>query len=171
MTTVGLIGAGHLGSTVARLAVAAGYDVVLSNSRTPKTLNDLVAELGEKARSATPNEAATQGDLVVVSIPLRAYPTVPHEAVVGKPVMDTCNYYPQRDGQIEALDNDDTTSSELLQKHLIGAYVVKVFNNIFYKHLAALARPHGAPDRSALPIAGDNEAAKQAVTEFLDRIG
>jgi hypothetical protein len=156
---------------VARLAVAAGYDVVLSNSRTPKTLADLVASLGEHARAATPTEAATAGELVVVSIPLRAYPTVPVEPLVGKTVIDTNNYYPQRDGKIEVLDNDLTTNSELLAKHLIGAHVVKAFNNIMFKHLASLARPAGAPDRSALPIAGDNPAAKAAAIAFLDKIG
>jgi hypothetical protein len=171
MTTIGFIGAGNIGSTVARLAVAAGYDVVLSNSRTPKTLQDLVSSLGVNARATTPVEAATAGDLVVVSIPMRAYPAVPVEPLVGKTVMDTCNYYPQRDGQIAVLDNDSTTGSELLAKHLIGAHVVKVFNNIYFKHLASLPRPHGAADRSALPIAGDDDAAKAAVTAFLDTIG
>jgi predicted dinucleotide-binding enzyme len=171
MTTVGFIGAGNIGGTVARLAVAAGYDVVLSNSRTPKTLNELVERLGERARAGTPTDAATAGELVVVSIPLRAYPTVPVEPLIGKSILDTCNYYPQRDGQIAVLDNDSTTNSELLAKHLIGAHVVKVFNNIFFKHLASLARSSGAPDRSALPIAGDNAPAKAEVTAFLDSIG
>ena len=171
MTTVGFIGAGKIGGTVARLAVAAGYDVVLSNSRTPKTLDDLVASLGVRARATTPPEAATAADFVVVSIPLRAYPTVPVEPLIGKAVLDANNYYPQRDGQIAVLDNDSTTSSELLAKHLIGAYVVKVFNNIFYKHLASLARPKGAPDRTALPIAGDEASAKATAAQFLDAIG
>jgi predicted dinucleotide-binding enzyme len=171
MTTIGFIGAGNIGGTVARLAVAAGYDVVLSNSRTPKTLQDLVSSLGITARATTPAEAAAAGDLVVVSIPLRAYTTVPVEPLVGKTVLDTCNYYPQRDGQIAVLDNDSTTNSELLAKHLVGAHVVKVFNNIFFKHLASLTRPAGAPDRSALPIAGDDDAAKAAVVAFLDSIG
>jgi predicted dinucleotide-binding enzyme len=171
MTTIGFIGAGNIGGTVARLAVAAGYDVVLSNSRTPKTLVDLVSSLGVTARATTPTEAAAAGDLVVVSIPLRAYPTVPVEPLIGKTVLDTCNYYPQRDGQIAVLDNDSTTNSELLAKHLIGAHVVKVFNNIFFKHLSSLARPAGARDRSALPIAGDDEPAKTSVVEFLDAIG
>ena len=171
MTTIGFIGAGNIGGTVARLAVSAGYEVVLSNSRTPKTLQDLVSSLGVTARATTPSEAAAAGELVVVSIPLRAYPTVPVEPLVGKTVLDTCNYYPQRDGQIAVLDNDSTTNSELLAKHLVGAHVVKVFNNIFFKHLAALARPAGDSDRSALPIAGDDEAAKAAVMAFLDAIG
>jgi predicted dinucleotide-binding enzyme len=171
MTTVGIIGAGRIGGTVARLAVNAGYDVVISNSRTPKTLADQVASLGDKARAGTPVDAANAGDIVVVSIPLRAYPTVPVEPLIGKTVLDTANYYPQRDGQIAVLDNDSATSSELLAKHLIGARVVKAFNNIPFKHLGSLARPAGAPDRSALPIAGDDSSAKSAAMAFLDAIG
>jgi predicted dinucleotide-binding enzyme len=171
MTTVGFIGSGNIGGTVARLAVAAGYDVVVSNSRGPETLKDLVAELGPRARAGTAAEAAAAGDLVVVSVPLKAYPAVPVEPLAGKVVMDTNNYYPGRDGQIAALDEGGTTSSELLQRHLGTARVVKVFNNIFFKHLRSLSRPSGAPDRSALPIAGDDADAKRAVTEFLDAIG
>ncbi|SCL69108.1 hypothetical protein GA0070606_4978 [Micromonospora citrea] len=171
MTTVGLIGSGHIGGTVARLAVAAGYDVVLSNSRGPETLKDLVDELGPRARAATPAEAAEAGDLVVVTIPLKAYRDVPVEPLAGKVVLDTNNYYPERDGNIPELDSGSATSSELLQRHLPGSRVVKVFNNIFFKHLHALARPAGAADRSALPIAGDDAAAKADATAFLDRIG
>jgi predicted dinucleotide-binding enzyme len=169
MTTVGFIGSGNIGGTVARLAVAAGYDVVLSNSRGPETLKDLADELGPHARAATGAEAAA-GDLVVVSIPIKGYPQVPADALAGKVVMDTGNYYPERDGQFAELDDDSTTSSELLQR-LTGARVVKVFNNIFFKHLASLARPSGAPDRTALPIAGDDAGAKADVTTFLDAIG
>jgi predicted dinucleotide-binding enzyme len=167
--TIGFIGSGNIGGTVARLAVAAGYAVAMSNSRGPNTLAELVTELGPRARAVSPSEAVAAGDLVVVSVPLRAYQAVP--VVAGKTVMDTNNYYPQRDGQIAELDAESTTSSELLQRHLPAAYVVKVFNNIFFKHLASLARPAGAPDRTALPIAGDDADAKRAVTAFLDAIG
>ncbi|MGC4788872.1 NADPH-dependent F420 reductase [Micromonospora sp. DT178] len=171
MTTVGLIGSGHIGGTVARLAVAAGYDVVLSNSRGPETLKDLVEELGPRARAATVREAAEAGDLVVVTIPLKAYRDVPVEPLAGKLVLDTNNYYPERDGRFPELDSGSTTSSELLQRHLPQSRVVKVFNNIFFKHLHALARPAGADDRSALPVAGDDAGAKAEATAFLDRIG
>jgi 8-hydroxy-5-deazaflavin:NADPH oxidoreductase len=170
-STVGFIGSGNIGGTVARLATAAGYQVVLSNSRGPETLADLAAELGPLARAGTPAEAAAAGDLVVVSIPLRAYRSVPAEPLAGKIVMDTNNYYPQRDGNLAELDDGSTTGPELLQRHLGTARVVKVFNNIYFAYLAELARPTGAPDRSALPIAGDDETAKAAVTEFLDAIG
>ncbi|GAA1892361.1 NADPH-dependent F420 reductase [Lapillicoccus jejuensis] len=171
MTTWGLIGSGHIGSTVARLAVAAGHDVVLSNSRGPETLADLVAELGPHARAATALEAAQAGDVVVVTIPLKAYESVPVEPLVGKVVIDTNNYYPQRDGQIAALDDGSTTSSELLQRHLPQSKVVKAFNNINFAHLAELARPSGADDRSALVIAGDDADAKATVTGLLDELG
>ncbi|NJC70636.1 NADPH-dependent F420 reductase [Planosporangium thailandense] len=171
MTTVGLIGSGNIGGTVARLAVAAGYDVVLSNSRGPETLRALVGELGPRARAATPAEAAAAGDLVVVSVPLKAYRSVPVEPLAGKVVIDTNNYYPERDGRFPELDDESTTTSELLQRHLPEAKVVKGFNNIYFKHLLSLARPAGAPDRSALAIAGDDADAKATVTAFLDEIG
>ncbi|MER7443143.1 NADPH-dependent F420 reductase [Micromonospora avicenniae] len=171
MTTLGLIGSGYIGGTLARLAVDAGYDVVLSNSRGPETLRDLVDELGPRARAATPLEAAQAGDLVVVSVPLKAYTAVPPEPLAGKVVLDTNNYYPQRDGQIAELDSGATTSSELLQRHLPQARVVKVFNNINFRHLRTLPRPAGAADRSALPIAGDDADAKAVATSFLDQIG
>jgi 8-hydroxy-5-deazaflavin:NADPH oxidoreductase len=169
--TIGLIGSGHIGSTIARLAVAAGYDVVLSNSRGPETLADLVKELGPRARAATPAEAAAAGDLVVVTVPLRAYRSVPAPPLAGKVVIDTNNYYPARDGQIPELDGGSATVSGLLQQHLGTARVVKGFNNIYFKHLLSLARAAGAADRSALPIAGDDAAAKAKVTAFLDTIG
>jgi predicted dinucleotide-binding enzyme len=171
MTTIGFIGSGNIGGTVARLAVAAGYQVVLSNSRGPQTLASLVAELGPLARAATPAQAAAAGDLVVVSIPVKADGSVPAAPLAGKPVMDTGNYYPERDGHIPELDSGELTSSAYLQRLLPGALVVKAFNNIYSKHLENLARPAGAADRSYLPIAGDSASAKAAVTGFLDSIG
>jgi 8-hydroxy-5-deazaflavin:NADPH oxidoreductase len=171
MTTIGFIGSGMIGGTVARLSVAAGHRVVLSNSRGPETLQDLVAELGPLATAATAGQAAEAGDLVVVSIPVKAIGNVPAKPLAGKPVLDTGNYYPQRDGQIEVLDTGALTSSGLFQRYLPDAHVVKVFNNIYYKHLQSLARRSGATDRTALPIAGDDAAAKAAVTAYLDSIG
>src|SRR5512145_1067395 len=118
MTTIGLIGAGQIGSQIARLAVANNYGVVISNSRGPETLSALVAELGPRARAATAAEAARAGDIVVVSVPLRNYRSVPVEPLAGKIVIDTNNYSPARDGRIPELDNESTTTSELLQEHL-----------------------------------------------------
>jgi 8-hydroxy-5-deazaflavin:NADPH oxidoreductase len=160
-----------IGGTLATLAVDAGYQVVLSNSRGPETLADLAAELGPLCRPATWAEAAEAADLVVVSTPVKAYAGLPAAPFAGKVVMDTGNYYPERDGQLAELDSGALTSSELLARQLPGAEVVKVFNNIFFKHLLSLARPAGAADRSYLPIAGDSAAAKAAVTTFLDSIG
>ena len=171
MTTVGIIGSGMIGGTVARLSVAAGHRVVVSNSRGPETLQELAAELGPLATAGSADQAAEAGDLVVVSIPVKAFAEVPAKPLAGKPVLDTGNYYPQRDGHLEELDTGALTSSGLLQRYLPDAHMVKVFNNIFFSHLASLARPHGVPDRSALPIAGDDEGAKAAVTAFLDSIG
>jgi 8-hydroxy-5-deazaflavin:NADPH oxidoreductase len=170
MATVGFIGSGHIGGTVARLSVAAGHHVVLSNSRGPATLADLAAELGPLASAGTVAQAAA-ADLVVVAIPLRAYPSVPADALTGKAVIDADNYYPQRDGQLAELDDHSLTSSGLLQQHLASAHVVKVFNNIYYRHLESLARPAGGADRSYLPIAGDDPGAKALVVHFLDQIG
>jgi predicted dinucleotide-binding enzyme len=171
MTTIGLIGAGHIGGTLARLAVEAGHVVVLSNSRGPETLTALVDELGDAASAGTPAEAAEAGDLVVVTIPLKAYAEVPVEPLDGKVVIDTNNYYPQRDGHVAGLDAGTTTSSELLQEHLPGSRVVKAFNNIYFGHLASLGRPAGDPERGALLFAGDDDAAKQQVAALIEDLG
>jgi 8-hydroxy-5-deazaflavin:NADPH oxidoreductase len=171
MTSIGLIGSGNIGSTVARLAVDAGYDVVVSNSRGPETLTGLVDQLGPKARAATAAEAAAAGDIVVVTIPLGRIGDVPAGPLAGKVVIDTCNYYPDRDGRIAALDSGETTTSGYVQQHLPQAHVVKAFNNIFFQHLGSLHRPAGSADRTTLLIAGDDDAAKQTVTGFIDAIG
>lgn len=169
--TLGLIGSGMIGSSVARLAVAAGVDVVLSNSRDPQTLAELVADLGVRARAGTPAEAARAADLVVAAIPLKAYRQLPADALAGKTVLDTTNYYPERDGHLTELDTGRLTSSALIQRHLTNSYVVKAFNNITPHQLVTLARPPGAPDRSALPIAGDDAKAKTEATRLLNALG
>ena len=171
MTTWGLLGSGNIGSTVARLAVDAGHDVVLSNSRGPETLAELVAGLGPHARAAIAEEAARAGDIVVVTVPLRAYRDIPVEPLAGKVIIDTNNYYPERDGVFDELEDGSSTTGELLQQHLPEARVVKGFNNIWFGHLRSLARPAGSADRSALPIAGDDATAKRAVIKFFDSLG
>jgi len=171
MKTIGLIGAGHIGSQIARLAVAHGYDVVISNSRGPETLSGLVSELGPHARAATALEAARAGDIVVVTIPLKNYRRVPVEPLARKTVIDTNNYYPQRDGNIPELDNESTTTSELLQAHLPTSKVVKAFNHIYAAQLTTDGRPSGTKNRRALVIAGDDPAAKAMVTQLLDDFG
>jgi predicted dinucleotide-binding enzyme len=171
MATIGLVGAGHIGSQVARLAIASGYDVVLSNSRGPETLAALVAELGPRARAASAADAARAGDIVVVTVPLKSYQSVPVEPLAGKIVIDTNNYYPQRDGHIPELDNESTTTSELLQAHLPTSKVVKAFNHIYARELTTDGLPAGAPNRRALVIAGDDATAKATVTRLLDQFG
>lgn len=171
MSIIGLIGAGHIGSQVARLAVKHGYDVVISNSRGPETLADLVAELGPRARAATPAEAGAAGDLVVVTVPLKNYRDVPATPLAGKIVIDTNNYYPERDGHIPELDEESTTTSELLQAHLPSSKVVKAFNHIYASQITTDGRPAGAKDRRALAIAGDDAQAKATVARLLDEFG
>jgi predicted dinucleotide-binding enzyme len=171
MPTIGLIGAGKIGSQVARLAVASGYEVVISNSRGPETLTALVAELGPRAKAGTTAGAAKAGDIVVVSIPLKNYRAVPVEPLAGKIVIDTSNYYPQRDGHIAELDNESTTTAELLQAHLPTSKVVKAFNHIYASQLTTDGRPPGTENRRALVIAGDDPAAKATVTRLLDQFG
>jgi predicted dinucleotide-binding enzyme len=111
MTTVGFIGSGQIGSTVAWLAIEAGHQVVLSNSRGPETLADTVAELGPRASAATSGAA---GDIVAVSVPVKAFPDLPAAPLAGKTLIDTCNYGPERDGHIPELDSQSLTSSEVL---------------------------------------------------------
>jgi len=171
MKTIGFIGSGHIGSQVARLAVANGYKVVMSNSRGPQTLADLVQELGPHARAATPEEAAKAGDLVVVTVPLKNYRDVPVEPLARKIVLDTNNYYPERDGHFPELDSESTTTSDLLQAHLPKSNVVKAFNHIYASQLTTDGRPAGTPNRRALVIAGNDADAKRTVTALLDEFG
>ena len=168
---IGLIGAGHIGSTLAALAVARGHEVVVSNSRGPDTLGELVERLGPKASAGTAAQAADAGDVVVVTIPLRNYREVPVAELAGKTVIDTNNYYPGRDGTFPQLDDASTTSSELLAAHLPSSRVVKAFNNIYFEHLATQGQPEGAAGRRALPIAGDDPGAKQIVAELINTFG
>ena len=171
MSRIGIIGAGHIGSNVARAALAHGHEVVISNSRGPETLGDLIAELGPGATAATAADAAAAGELAVVAVPLKNYAEVPVEPLAGKLVIDANNYYPQRDGQIPELDDESTTVSELLQAHLPTSHVVKAFNNIMAADIPTDGTPAGTPDRRALPIAGDDAAAKATVIALTDEIG
>jgi predicted dinucleotide-binding enzyme len=134
-------------------------------------LAELVKELGPKARAATVNEAARSGEIVVVTIPLKAIHSVPVEPLAGKLVIDTNNYYPQRDGQIAELDQEKVTSTELLQRHLPTSKVVKAFNHIYAADLTTHGTPTGTPNRRALVIAGDDTNAKATVTKLLDQFG
>ena len=171
VATIGLIGAGHIGSQIARLAVASGYQVVISNSRGPESLSSLVAELGPRARAGTPLDAASAGHVVVVTIPLKNYRSVPVEPLAGKVVIDTNNYYPERDGHFRELDDESTTTSELLQAHLPASKVVKAFNHIYAAELTTHGQPPGTKNRRALVVAGNDREAKATVARLLDEFG
>ena len=169
---IGFVGAGNVGGALAGLLAAAGHDVVMSNSRGPETLAGLVRRLGPKARAATTAEAAEAGDLVVVAIPVGAYRELPAEAFAGKIVVDAGNYYPRRDGRIAELDARRTTSAGLLADHLPGARVLKAFNTINSGRLRQRSDPTApARDRVAVPVAGDDAAAKAVLTDLVDQIG
>lgn len=169
---IGIVGSGKIGSTVARLAVDAGHDVIVANSRGPGSLDGLIAELGEHATAGTVPQAAAS-DLTVVAIPLKAYRDLDRSAFVGSNVIDTSNYYPDRDGHIAGLDADETTSSELVREQwLPNATLVKALNTIRYKELTARAdRDAPSADRLAVPVAADDDVAKQRAIEFIDSLG
>ena len=171
MTTLGIIGAGHIGSQVARVAVANGYDVVIANSRGPETLAGLVDELGPRAKAATAAEAAAAGDVAVVTVPLGKIGALPVEELAGKIVLDTNNYYFERDGHIDALDKGETTTSELLQKQLPTSRIAKAFNHIYAADITTDGTPAGTEGRRALATAGDDAEAVDFVTRFYDEAG
>jgi len=177
MTTFGIIGAGHIGTALTQVLTDAGHDVVLANSRGPQTLSDLVESLSARdtargsIRAASAAEAAEAAEIAVVTIPVKAIGQVPVEPLAGKVVIDTNNYYPQRDGQIAELDEGRTTSTELLQRHLPGSTVVKAFNHIQAAQIVSARSAAGTAHRRALAIAGDDTAAKQRVAAVIDTLG
>jgi 8-hydroxy-5-deazaflavin:NADPH oxidoreductase len=171
ITVIGFIGSGNIGQVLARQVIAAGYDVVMSNSRRAETLAPLVAALGPKAQAATSDQAAAAGDLVVVAIPFRNVAQVPVQPLAGKVVIDPSNYYPPRDGHIATIDNGEKASSEVLAAHLPTSKVVKAFNAIMAAQIVEHATPPGTPHRRAIPIAGDDEQAKGIVAALIDQIG
>ncbi|MFN3948070.1 NADPH-dependent F420 reductase [Microbacterium sp.] len=171
MTTVGIIGAGHIGSALAKGFAKHGYDVVISNSRGPETLSDLVGSIGERARAATAQDAAEAGDVVVVTVPLKAYAEVPVAPLAGKIVLDTNNYYFERDGRIAALDEKKTTTSQMLQEHLPESRVAKAFNHIMAADILTDGTPAGSADRRALATSSDFDEAAALVARVYDEFG
>ena len=171
MTVVGIIGSGNIGAQVARRAVSVGYDVAIANSRGPQTLEGLIEELGPRARAVDVEEAARTADVVVVAIPIDKYPQLPADAFAGKVVLDAGNYYPDWNGRFPALDDESTTTAELLQEHLSASHVVKAFSNIAAADITTDGQPAGSPSRRALIIAGDEEAAKEQATRLIDTFG
>lgn len=168
---IGIIGAGHIGGTLAKLLTKAGHEVEIANSRGPETLADVAEDTGAKPVTAA---AATRGkDLIVLTIPLKAVPDVApdfRDVPASVPVLDTCNYYPrQRDGKIDAIENGMTESQWVAQQ--IGHPTVKVFNNITFKRLGTDGKPKGSPDRVALPVSADDPAQRRAAMALVDELG
>ena len=169
---IGIIGAGQIGGTLARRLRAVGHEVSIANSRGPASLAALAQETG--VRPVTVEEAARAGDVVIVTIPMKHVPNLPAGLFQGVPdnvvVIDTGNYYPrQRDGRIDAIERGIPESRWVAQQ--LGRPVVKAFNNIYARHLLERGKPRGAPGRIALPVAGDDKAAKSIVIRLLDELG
>lgn len=169
---LGIIGGGKIGSTVAKLATVAGHEVAIANSRGPETLNELVEGLGGNARAATPEEAASFGEVVLVAIPFGSYADLPAAELDGKVVIDALNYYPDRDGSHPEIDEGRRGSSEILSSHLPGSRVVKAFNTMHYETLAGEGRTDAsAGERLVLFVAGDSAEAKREVEALISEFG
>lgn len=171
---IGIIGAGHIGANAARLFVEAGHEIAIANSRGAETLRDLINELGsERAQAVGVEEAAKFGEVVFVSIPFGKYKELPAGAFAGKIVIDSNNYYPERDGNFAELDDNKTSSSVLLAEHLgSGARVVKGFNTIWFEHLKTQGNKDlPLEERRAIFIAGDDAEAKETVAKLIEDIG
>jgi len=171
MTTIGIIGAGEVGSQLARAAIASGYDVVIANRRGPQTLGGLVAELGPGARAATAREAAAAGEFVIVAVPLKLVNDMPTDELAGKIVLDTNNYMPWRDGHYPMIDAGEKTEHELRQEHLPTSRVVKAFTHIQAPRLFSSASATGTPGRHALSVSSDHPEAVALVTRLYDQFG
>lgn len=169
---IGIIGAGYIGGNSAKLFAEAGHQVEIANSRGPETLADLVNEIGSNAKAVTVEEAISFGEIVMVSIPLGKIYELPSEGFAGKIVIDTNNYYPDRDGQIAELDSDEKTSSELLAEHLKGAKIIKAFNTIWFEHLKTQGNKDlPIEERRVIFIAGDDKESKKLVSNLVEEIG
>lgn len=169
---IGIIGAGHIGSNAARLFVKAGHEVAISNSRGPETLDQLVEELGDNATAVSVEDAVRFGVVVFISIPFGKYRELPFNGFDDKIVIDSNNYYPDRDGNFIALDEGKTTSSEMISEHLPGARIVKGFNTIWFEHLKTQGDTSlPLDDRRAIFIAGDDSEAKETVAKLIEDIG
>lgn len=171
MTTIGIIGAGEVGSQIARAAIANGYAVVIANSRGPQTLTGLVDELGPQAAAAHASEAAAAGDFAVVAVPLKLVNDMPVEELAGKVVLDTNNYMIWRDGHFAAIDSGEKTVHELRQEQLPTSKVAKAFTHIQAPSLLRTGRPAGDPTRRALSVSSDFPEAVEVVTRLYDQFG
>jgi len=168
---IGILGSGHIGRTLAALWVWAGHEVALSNTRGPDSLREVVEDLGEHAHATTATEAAAFGEVVVLAVPFIRYRDLPVQQLTSKIVIDTSNYYPDRDGHLAELDSGDATSSEVIAAALPGARLVKAINTMYWERLRAAGQPRGSHGRLAIPLAGDDAEAKSVVAKLIDEIG
>lgn len=166
---IGIIGSGNIGGTLTRRLQELGHDVTVANSRGPQSLTALTAETG--ASAGTVEHTARDNELVVIAVPVAAVTTLPLEAFRDKLIVDATNYSPERDGDIVEIADKSLTSSRWTAEHFPGARVVKAFNTIYARHLLDNGRPAGSDGRIALPIAGDDPAAKATVMTMVDELG
>ncbi|MGN6828025.1 NADPH-dependent F420 reductase [Paucibacter sp. M5-1] len=171
MTTIGIIGAGEIGSQVARAAIKVGYKVVVANSRGPETLGALIAELGPSARAATAAAAAAAGDFVVIAVPLKLVNDMPVKELAGKIVLDTNNYMIWRDGHFPTIDSGRQTVLELRQEQLPTSKVVQAFTHIQAPRITTAGLPAHDPRRLALPTSSNYPDAVELVTRLFDQLG
>ena len=166
---IGVIGAGFIGRLIAIHGVRNGHEVIISNSRGPESLRSAVAAI--KCKSGFAEDAAKFGDVVFLAVPISNYRSLPAQALAEKIVVDANNYYPDRDGPIPELDSGEATTSELTAAHLSGSKIVKAFNAIMANDLEKDGLPPGSVGRRALPMAGDDKAAKAVIASLIEEFG
>lgn len=168
--SIGILGAGRVGTAIARQALLAGFDVRIATAKPADEISMLVDIVTPGARAVDAAEAA-EADLVVVAIPLPKYRTVEPQLLAGKTVIDVMNYWAPTDGEVEEFERDARTTSEIVQEHLSGSKLVKTLNHIGYHDLEVDGRPAGAADRWALAVASDHDDARDMVADVIDRLG
>jgi 8-hydroxy-5-deazaflavin:NADPH oxidoreductase len=169
--SIGIIGAGRLGTAVARQSLKAGYDVAISNSRGPQSLELMLGILLPGATALTVRKTVQKSDIVVLAMPLNKYSALDFKLFTGKIVIDAMNYWPPTEGEIPEFMNGEVTSSEYLQQHFRGARIVKTLNHVAYNEIEEHSLPPVHPGRRAIALASDDAEAKQLVEHYIDTLG